>query len=156
MNRKRGFSLIELVVVIVIVGVIAIIAIPRMTKGASRAGGAALRQDLALLREAIELYRAEHAGQLPTLASFTSQMTEHSDMADSSFSIKINVAGGIIYGPYLRDIPELPIGLMKGANGVADSHADGIGWIYTEATGQIKANAGATEKDAVGTLLRSF
>ena len=127
MNRQRGFSLIELVVVIVIIGVIAIIAIPRMTKGATNAGGVALRQDLALLREAIELYRAEHDGQFPNADSFTSQMTELSNLAGSSFSTKADVPGGIIYGPYLRDIPPLPVGLMKGANGVADTHAAGIG-----------------------------
>ena len=83
-------------------------------------------------------------------------MTELSDLAGTSFSTQADVPGGIIYGPYLLDIPALPVGLLKGANGVSDSSAPGIGWIYKESTGQIRANAGATEMDAVGTLLRVY
>ena len=59
-TRGGGFSLLELVIVVVIIGVISAIAIPRMTRGASNAGATALRANLAVLRNAIEIYRAEH------------------------------------------------------------------------------------------------
>ena len=65
-NRSRkGFSLIELVIVVVIIGIIAAIAIPKMSKGAAGAGDSALQGNLAVLRNAIELYNSEH-GKFPS------------------------------------------------------------------------------------------
>jgi prepilin-type N-terminal cleavage/methylation domain-containing protein len=60
-TMPRAFSLIELVIVIVIIGIIAAIAIPRVSRGASNAGEAALKADLRVLRNAIEQCRAHRA-----------------------------------------------------------------------------------------------
>jgi len=155
MNR-RGFSLIELVIVVIIIGVIAVIAVPRMTRGAHRARENALRQDLMQLRRAIELYRTEHDGQFPTVADFESQMTMLSDLPGGTFSSQAEPGSGIIHGPYLRQIPELPIGLMAGASGVDSTPGAGIGWIYNESLGNIKPNTGVAEFDAKGILLRDY
>ncbi len=154
-KRKKGFSLIELVIVVVIIGIIAVIAIPRMTRGASNSGASALRGDLAVLRNAIELYRAEHEGAFPTLASFVSQMTSFSNFAGSSFSSIADQAGGIIYGPYLKALPPLPIGAKKGATGVDSTDTVGTGWIYTEVSGDIKCNT-TTETDPDGTAYNTY
>lgn len=59
LHAARGFSLIELVIVIVILGIIAAIAIPRVSRGAGNAGEAALRADLRVLRNGVEMFRAE-------------------------------------------------------------------------------------------------
>lgn len=155
MNR-RGFSLIELVIVVIIIGVIAVIAVPRTTRGAHRARENALRQDLMQLRRAIELYRTEHTGQFPALASFESQMTSLSNLPGDTFSSTADPGAGIVHGPYLRTIPELPIGLMKGANGVDDTPGAGIGWLYNESLGNIKPNTGVAEFDAKGVLLKDY
>ena len=64
-NRRKAFSLIELVVVVVIIGIIAAIAIPKMSKGAQGAADSAVTGDLALLRQAIDMYANEHGGALP-------------------------------------------------------------------------------------------
>ncbi len=61
----RGFSLIELVIVIVIIAGISAIAFPRMTRGADNAGATAFKGSLSALRNAIEIYRAEHEGRFP-------------------------------------------------------------------------------------------
>lgn len=154
-NRKKGFSLVELVIVVVIIGIIAVIAIPRMTRGASNSSASALRGDLAVMRNAVELYRAEHDGQFPTLASFVSHMTSFSNLAGDSFDTVANVGSGIIYGPYLKAIPPVPVGAKKGATGVDSSDTAGTGWIYDEATGDILCNT-TTETDGDGTAYNTY
>ncbi|MAE60781.1 MAG: hypothetical protein CMJ49_05420 [Planctomycetaceae bacterium] len=149
MNR-RGFSLIELVVVVVIIGVISMIAIPRMTRGASNAGAASLRADLAVLREAIELYRAEHDGLMPQVASFVSQMTSFSNLAGNSFDSQVNVGSRIVYGPYLQAIPAVPVGTKKGNAAVGPpAAAAAVGWVYDQSTGHIRTSSLGTDADGV-------
>ena len=78
--RRKGFSLIELVIVVVIIGIIAAIAIPKMSKGSAGAGDNALKGNLAVLRGAVELYNSEH-GALPsgTSAKVIYQLTNYTD-----------------------------------------------------------------------------
>src|SRR5215218_7529280 len=56
---SRAFSLIELVIVVVIIGIIAAIAIPKMSRGSAGAADSALQGNLAVLRNAIDLYSTE-------------------------------------------------------------------------------------------------
>ena len=156
MQGRKGFSLVELVIVIVIISVIAAIAIPRLTRGANNAGSAALKADLSVLRNAIELYRAEHEGSFPTVANFTSQLTQYSNLAGDAFGATANVGSGIVYGPYLKEIPPLPVGTNKGDSGVAAADAAGIGWLYTEANGNIVANLPGTDTDQDGTAYNTY
>ena len=147
-RNRRGFSLIELVIVVVIIGIIAAIAIPRMSRGAEGAAESALIADLAVMRNAIDLYATEHTGTYPTLAAFVAQMTTYTDDAGSAQATKDSTH---IYGPYLRKMPSLPIGTHKGDAGLAapanvppttgdESATAGVGWLYDQATGQIWAN----------------
>lgn len=152
-----GFSLVELVIVIVIIGVIAAIAIPRLTQGASGAGEAALVNDLAALRRAIEVYAAEHNGSYPgstadgtgngadtdgafanQLAKYSSETGAVSDTRDTTFR----------FGPYLLDVPAAPVGANKGSRTVAIDTANTPplvavgtdGWVYNPRTGAIIVN----------------
>lgn len=62
-NRKAkrdGFTLVELVVVVLVMGILAAVAAPRMFDTYSNARENSARQSLAVLRDAIELYRAEN------------------------------------------------------------------------------------------------
>ena len=70
-SHRSGFSLLELVIVVVIIGIIAAIAIPRMSRGAAGASDSALSGNLAVIRNAIDMYAAEHSGSFPTVASAT-------------------------------------------------------------------------------------
>ena len=156
MQRVKGFSLVELVIVLVIIGVISAIAIPRLTRGASNSGATALKADLATLRNAVELYRAEHEGQFPTKLNFVDQMTKFSNLAGATFSTTANVASGIVYGPYLKSVPALPVGAEKSSTTVSDAAAADVGWIYDETTGNITSNTDASEKDQDGVLYNSY
>jgi prepilin-type N-terminal cleavage/methylation domain-containing protein len=149
-HRNAGFSLIELVIVIVIIGIIAAIAIPRMSRGAAGAGDAALSANLAVLRNAIDLYHTEHGGtsaDYPRVSTFSAQLTQYSNLGHGTSPTS---GSGYIYGPYLREIPALPVGSRKGNIVVAATISGTAGWIYTESTGRIIAAADATELDGNG------
>ncbi len=153
MQRNKGFSLLELVIVVVIIGIIAAIAIPRMSRGSEGANDSAVAQNLSVLRGAIDLFATEHGGTYPTAANIVNQLTQYSDAAGTSLSASRTTT--CIYGPYLRAVPPLPVGTRKGCTGIAAADADGVGWLYTAASGSIAANTG-TLKDASDKLYSSY
>jgi len=155
-NRRRsGFSLLELVLVVVIIAIVAAIAIPKMSRGAKGADESALKGDLAVLRNAVELYKIEHGGNAPsgTAANVIDQLTKYTDAKGTTAAAK-NVATGIIYGPYLKAVPPLPVGTKKGDATIV-VEADGAvtaptgvgtsGWWYNSALGDVMANLVNTE-----------
>ena len=105
-HRRRAFSLIELVIVIIIMGVISAIAIPRMMRGAEGADITGLQADLAVLRNAVEMYRYEHQA-FPALVTFETQLTTVTQGDGSAW------ATGPKYGPYLIKMPPLKTGTYK-------------------------------------------
>jgi len=161
-SRARGFSLVELVIVIVIIGVIAAIAIPRMSRGAKGAGEAALVGNLAVLRNAIELYAIEHNNTFPgakedadgnlanSAGAFLSQLTKYSN-EDGEVSDTKDATHP--FGPYLRKgIPAAPVGINKGKDTVlidttnsppSVNTVGGEGWVYNPSTGDIIVNSDA-------------
>lgn len=155
-RRRRAFSLIELVIVVVIIGIIAAIAIPRMSRGSEGAADAALIGDLAVMRSAIDLYVTEHQGLHPTLAGFTAEMTEYSDLNGNTNPTK---AGAFIYGPYLRAVPPLPVGAQRGLAALKAPPADGsagFGWVYDAAAATIVSNTADTELDDSGRAYNTY
>lgn len=155
-RRQRAFSLIELVIVVVIIGIIAAIAIPRLSRGSEGAADAALIGDLAVMRSAIDLFSTEHPGFPPLEATFENQMLLYSDAVGNTNAAK---GGAFIYGPYLRAIPPLPVGAMKGQKGIKAPPADGLGtdgWIYEDATQKLNANTAGAEVDVSGTPYNTY
>lgn len=156
LKRQRGFSLVELVIVVVIIGVIAAIAVPRISRGARGAGESALRGSLAGLRNSIDMFSAEHAGNWPAgwAANTEAELIRH-------LVTKTDAAGtaGGIFGPYLRrGFPPVPVGPNAGsATGVIMSNAADLttvidevtdptkGWIFNYTTGDIIANTDDTD-----------
>lgn len=58
-RRRLGFTLIELLVVMAIIGTLLTIAVPRYFRSVEHARETVLREDLAVLREAIDKYYAD-------------------------------------------------------------------------------------------------
>ena len=63
-HRSRGFTLIELLVVMAIIATLLAIAVPRYFLSLERAKEATLRQDLAVMREAIDKFAGD-TGRFP-------------------------------------------------------------------------------------------
>ena len=153
-SKNRAFSLIELVIVVVIIGIVAAIAIPRMSRGAAGANDSALTGNLAVLRKALDLYAAEHAGVYPVFGSITTALTTKTD-------INGGVAGTVIYGPYIRAIPALNVGAQKGnvaftntAPGASATAA--CGWYYDATNYLIKANCADAEIDSASVKYNTY
>ncbi len=167
-RHARAFSLIELVIVVVIIGIIAAIAIPRMSRGSAGTADAALVQDLSLLRNAIDLYQTEHNGLYPAAngsVTVDQLLLQYSDIAGQNLSTtKDTGPNQILFGPYLRTIPTIPVGSNKGASGIAVSATSGvtpaggpgIAWLYNSIDGTLKAYTGTVATDSAGNLYASY
>jgi prepilin-type N-terminal cleavage/methylation domain-containing protein len=149
-RRQAAFSLVELVVVIVIIGIIAAMAIPRLSRGTAGAGDSALAGDLAIVRNAIQLYAAEHHGDFPTQAKFVEQLTMYTSAGGAENASRTTTYP---YGPYLLAIPNCPVGNQTDPDAVAFDTtsppsvlADTGGWIYNPNTGEFLANSNATDQ----------
>ncbi|UCV05441.1 type II secretion system protein [Dechloromonas denitrificans] len=62
--RKKGFTLIELLVVMSVIATLLTIAVPRYFQHLDRAREAALRESLAVMRDAVDKYRGD-TGRYP-------------------------------------------------------------------------------------------
>lgn len=158
-SARRGFSLVELIVVVVIIGILAAIAIPRFSRGAAGAGDSGIKGNLAVLRNAIELYYYEHnkyPGQVTdgtnaagSEAAMIAQLTRYTSDAGVANATQSSTYR---FGPYLRTgIPACPVTPrlgLKGVNMVSGATvpaytagATTAGWIYNYETGQICVNS---------------
>ncbi len=86
---ERGFSLIELLVVVTIIGILASIAEPAYHNTVRKAREATLRQDLFIMRDLLDQYRADK-GQYP------------------------KVLGDLVSAGYLRSMPVDPFTRSNG------------------------------------------
>ena len=158
MPRKNAFSLVELVIVVVIIGMIAAIAIPRISRGAKGAAESSVKGSLAVLRQAIDLYAAEHSGTFPGTDedTFVDALTLKTDKDGNTGT----TAGTHIDGPYIRGtkLPPVPVGPNKGATGVIVAATGptvveatvAAGWVYNYSTGDIIVNTDDEDESSVG------
>lgn len=63
-RQRTAFTLVELVIVVLIIGILAAVAVPKLFDTSTEARNAGTRQSLVVVRNAIELYRAQN-GALP-------------------------------------------------------------------------------------------
>ena len=71
LNRRKGFTLVELVVVVLILGILAAVALPKMTSTTTTAKTNGAKQTLATIRNAIELYKGENGSYPADAATLT-------------------------------------------------------------------------------------
>lgn len=159
--RRRGFTLVELVVVIVILGLLAAIAIPRLSRGSAGAASSALAMDLAIVRNAITVYSAEHLGKYPGDggANTADQLTQFTDV---SGNVQATKDATFRFGPYLAAVPVCPVGgkaspdliAIDLVNNPPTPTAGAEGWIYNPSVGVFIANT--TDKDDTGKAFNTY
>jgi len=165
--QRGGFSLVEVVIIVVIIAIIAAIAVPRFSMASQASGEAALKADLQRLRQAIDIYAAEHRGDWPGLrAAGAGGGAQTSDAVEHQLTWFTSVTGDAlqaaddthIFGPYLSSIPRLPVGSRAGSYRIFSMNAlttpgaagDGFGWEYEHYRGRIRANCMAGEVGSNG------
>lgn len=62
---RKGFTLIEILIVVVILGILAAIVIPQFTNAAQDANVSSAQSQLQTVRSQIELFRVQNDGALP-------------------------------------------------------------------------------------------
>jgi general secretion pathway protein G len=135
-KRRPAFSLVELVVVIMILGILAAVAAPKLLQTSGAATDNGLKQTLTVVRDAIELYAADHGGALPG-----------ADGNQATFKTNLE--------SYLRgSFPECPVGakdadvkMSSGATAIAGVASPTEGWHYNYTTGEFIANYSANAGD---------
>lgn len=88
-HKKRGFTLLELMIVVIIIGILATLALPRFIKAADRARWAAAAQTLGIIRGAQMRYYAQYTAWATSMASTVLDI----DLPDSSDWNVCNPAG---------------------------------------------------------------
>jgi len=147
---RRGFTLIEVLMVVTAMAIIAGVVVPQVTSVIDEAKNSAMLKDLREVTMAIERYRMDHAGSPPDLIQNDTliQLVQKTD-ADG------NLGSGPqhIYGPYL---PEISKNALNGVSRVFRVNAappaslsNRVGWVYHPASGQIWAGLYAQQVDLV-------
>jgi general secretion pathway protein G len=140
MNAKRGFTLVEILIVVVILGILAAIVIPQFTEASTEAKLSSLCSDLQTVRSQIELYKVQHNDELPGAgtATFTEAMIGYTDI-DGVVWVD-GTSTGTKYGVYLQQIPTNPFNQLATINENGTIGDDGSGWEFNTTTGDFRAD----------------
>ena len=142
MNMKKGFSLVEVLIVLAILGILAAAVVPQFQSHAASAKETTARNNLQVLRNAIELYAARNLGLAPGYPD--NNAAEPPSMG--SFFLQM-----VKEGEYLTHMPENPFNDQRLMQVLADADtfpADATGacgWIYKPATREVRLDWPGTD-----------
>ncbi len=170
LNRKKNaFTLVELIIVVAILGILAAIILPEFQGHVQKAKEAAAKDNLRILREAIERYAIDHNGVSPGYTLNNTASTPDTLQFNLQLVFRASNAlgqladfgtGGYPFGPYLTEIPENPfnkrktIWVIDNTTIFPASPIDSYGWIYKPSTKDIRLDT--SEVDSQGTAYFSY
>ncbi len=124
-SNKRGFTLVEILIVVIILGILAAIVIPQFTNASTDARRNSTSSLLQTLRSQIELFKLQHGDVLPALVNGTT--TDWTPLTGTS------TYSGSTFGPYMQQTPKNPLNGFSGvlnANGTAAPTGASTGFVY--------------------------
>jgi len=145
-----AFSFVELMIVVAILGILAAIVFPEFQGHTQRAKEAAAKDNLRILRQAIERYAAEHNGVPPGYPS-------NNPKAPATYPA---LYLALVSGHYLSEIPANPLNNLSTVLMIQDkdffpAEATGTyGWMYKPKTHEIRLDYPNT--DTSGTLYFTY
>jgi general secretion pathway protein G len=143
---KRGFSLVELMIVVAVLGILAAIVVPQFQSHTTQARMAAAKNNLHILRVAIELYAAQHNDVPPGYPN---------DNSTQNPAFLIFLLQMVKTGHYLSELPENPFNDMITMKFISNSEqfpaeATGdFGWVYKPQTKEIRLDWPGTDKEGI-------
>lgn len=159
---RRGFTLIEIMIVIIILGILAAIVIPQLTDATTLSRANTLHEEVHFMREQIEAFKYQHtdispgypngnSSQTPDETDFVNQMIGGTDVACNT--VATGAPGS--YGPYLSAMPTNPVNgkvtvLVLDNSATFPTAASGTyGWVYQPTTMTFKSDALGTDQSGV-------
>jgi prepilin-type N-terminal cleavage/methylation domain-containing protein len=94
LHNRRGMTTIELMIVICILGILGALVYPHFEYATDEADENVHKQQLRIIRMAIQMYQIQHGGNIPDLLSNWDALT------------KTSLYRGHTYGPYLDTVPK--------------------------------------------------
>jgi type II secretion system protein G len=161
--KKKGFTLVELILVITILGILAALVMPTFQGNIATAKESAAKSDLMAFRTQIELYKMQHNQYPPgyvngvgtDIATLVLQFTGTTTVTGIVSPNTVPV-DPFLYGPYMKKIPPNPFNKLNTIAYVAEATAfsaaiDGTssGWLYKKETGEIVPNMTGTDSEGV-------
>jgi prepilin-type N-terminal cleavage/methylation domain-containing protein len=147
-KMKNAFSLAEILIVVAILGILAALALPTFKGHIAEATEAAAKDNLRILRNAIELYAAKHDGVPPGYGN--------NDPSGSPGSVCFYVQL-VFEGNYLSKRPKNPFNNKHQVKAILNNQDfptepvdfNLYGWIYKAATKEIRLNWPGTDSTGV-------
>ena len=145
MKNKKGFTLVEILIVVVILGILAAIVIPQFTNASTSAKLSSVLSDLQMFRSQIELYKLQHNEAKPSLAlvSFGGEQVNGLTGVTLVDGTQVDAGTANSYGKYMQKVPTNPFNnsntiALNVAAGTADLTT--IGWVFDTTTGAFYPN----------------
>jgi general secretion pathway protein G len=133
---KRGFTLIEMLIVITVIAILAVIVVPRLLSATRRSREASLAANLKQLRDAVERFEANTAAWPPSLTDLMA--ADGSGISADADGRGLSIDRSAYDGPYLR---------TGDGNLPVDPFTGGADWNYNNSTGEVHSNATLTALD---------
>lgn len=106
-KNTRGFTLVELLIVIIIIAVLAAVVVPKFANSGIRSKEAALRSDLKVMRNAIDLFRSDTGVFPAALVDLTVETAPASGKQKDGTNKAI--VGTDFKGPYMEAVKTDPV-----------------------------------------------
>jgi general secretion pathway protein G len=140
-RARKGFTLVEILIVVIILGILAAIVIPQFTNASTDAKKSNMASQAQTCKSQITLYSLQHNDTYPGSGALFTQLTGISDVSGN-----IPAQTSPSFGPYLQAVPTNPLTGSSTVDYVttdptvepaANPTAVGTtyGWIYNTADG---------------------